>query len=308
MPLPVSIPSPQTVAAPARAVGDDPVRAIGLVLLAMVSFACSDATAKHLSATLPALEIVWLRWVGFGLIMAPYVAWRRGAVLRSAAPGLQVLRTFGLLGSASLFIAGLHVLPLASNAAIAFVAPLCVTALSIPLLGETVGIRRWAAVIAGLLGVLIVIRPGSGTYGAAAILPLLSAVSWAFGMIMTRKISQADGAGTTMTWSAYVGLAALSVAVPFAWVAPGPQEVALAALMAIASTAAQLMIVIAYRMAKVSVLAPISYSQLIWSSLLGIVAFGTWPDAWTLLGSAVIVGSGLYTAHRERVTARMARA
>ena len=313
----LAVPLPQTGASPgaippvaispaatSAGAADDPLRGIALVVVAMASFSVSDAAAKYLSASLPAIEIAWLRWVGFFAIMLPFIVRSRGAALRSRAPLLQVARTFGLLGSACFFILSLHYLPLATAAAIAFAAPLLVTALSIPLLGESVGPRRWAAVVAGLIGVLVVIRPGTGTFGVAAVYPLLSAVSWAFGMIATRKISQLDDARTTMSYSALVGLAALSLLVPFEWVAPEPPQLALAMLMAIASTAAQFLVVTAYRLARASVLAPISYSQLIWSGLLGLFVFGNVPDVWTLVGTAIIIGSGVYTAHRERVTAR----
>lgn len=284
--------------------GDDPLRGILLVTFAMVSFSVSDATAKHLSASLPAVEIAWLRWIGFVGIMAPFIIGSRGAVLRSRAPWLQVGRCFGLVGSASFFILGLHYLPLATAAAIAFASPLLVTALSIPLLGERVGPRRWAAVLVGLAGVLIVVRPGTGSIGAAAILPLLSAVSWAVGMILTRKISLIDPPKVTMSYSALGGLVILSFAVPFEWQPPTSSQVGLALFMAVASTAAQFLVVIAYRHANASLLAPMSYSQLVWSGLLGLLVFGNVPDAWTLVGAAVIIGSGIYTAHRERVTSR----
>lgn len=291
-------------ASPARPAADDPLRGILLVLVAMASFSVSDAVAKHLSLSLSPVQIAWLRWLGFLLIMAPCIVASRGAVLKSRAPLLQLMRTVGILGSAVFFIAGLGQLPLADAAAIAFVAPLLVTALSIPLLREPVGPRRWAAVIVGLVGVLIVIRPGGGTVGSAAIYPLLSALSWAFGMVFTRKLGGIDGAGTTMSYSALVGFLVLSAAVPFDWKPPALNELGLASLMALASTAGQFLVVTAYRLAKASILAPISYSQLVWSGLLGLFVFGNVPDGWTLCGVAVIIASGIYTAHRERVTAR----
>lgn len=311
MPIPTSSPSPGAIppvggnTSPPTGI-DDPLRGIVLILLAMISFSVSDATAKYLSASLPSLVIVWLRWVGFGLIMAPFLVGSRGTVLRSRAPWLQVCRTVGLVGSAFFFILSLRYLPLASASAIAFAAPLMVTALSIPLLGETVGPRRWAAVVVGLIGVVVVIRPGSGTFGFAALYPLVSAASWALGMIVTRKTSQLDGAKTTMSYSAVIGLGLLSLLVPFEWRTPEPFELLLALAMAVASTAAQFLVVTAYRMARASVLAPISYSQLIWSTLLGLLVFGNVPDAWTLAGAAIIIGSGIYTAHRERIVARRA--
>ncbi len=304
-PSPIAPSAHDTSAAPV--LSDEPLRGIVLIVAAMALFSLSDAIAKHLAALLPAIEIAWLRWVGFVVIMAPIVLHSGGKTLRSRAPVLQVARTLGLLGSALFFIAGLAYLPLASAAAIAFVAPLLVTALSIPLLGETVGIRRWAAVAVGMVGVLIVIRPGSGTFGAAALLPLLSAISWAFGMIFTRKLGGIDRASTTMTYSALAGLLLLSAAVPLDWATPSSTQLGLAACMALASTAAQFLVVTAYRFGRASVLAPVSYSQLLWSGILGVVAFGTIPDAWTLVGAAIIMASGVYTAHRERVVMRERR-
>ncbi|WP_346767148.1 DMT family transporter [Enterovirga aerilata] len=298
--------APAEIAAPTLA--DEPLRGILLVAAAMALFAVSDAVSKHLSAALPATEIAWLRWVGFAAIMAPFVLRAPRRILRSRAPWLQVLRTLGLLGSALFFIAGLRYLPLASASAIAFAAPLMVTALSIPLLGEKVGARRWAAVAVGLVGVLVVIRPGSGTFGPAALLPLLSAVSWAFGMIVTRKLGGLDAAPTTMAYSALVGLAVLTLLVPVGWTTPTLPQIGLAAGMALASTAAQFLVVTAYRLGRASVLAPVSYSQLVWSGLLGFLVFGNVPDAWTLLGAAIIIASGLYTAHRERIAYRTRRA
>ncbi len=289
------------------ALGDEPGRAILLVLAATAMFSVSDTLAKQLSGSLPAIEITWLRWIGFVLIMSPSIVLSGGRTLRTRAPGLQFLRTLGVLGSAVFFIAGLHYLPIASASAIAFVAPLLVTALSIPFLGEQVGPRRWAAVVVGLIGMLVVIRPGSGTFGLAALLPFLSAVSWAFALIVTRKLGGIDRTSTTMTYSALVGLAALTLAVPFDWVTPSLHHLGLAAAMAIASTAAQFFVVMAYRLGRASVLAPVSYVQLVWAGLLGFLVFGNIPDGWTLIGAGIIMASGIYTAHRERVVARAKR-
>lgn len=304
--LPINQASPVPTEQPSFS--DEPLRGILLIVAAMALFSVSDASAKYLAASLPAIEIVWLRWVGFVAIMAPIILRSPRRVLHSRAPWLQVMRTLGLLGSAAFFIGGLAYLPLASAAAIAFVAPLIVTALSIPLLGEKVGARRWAAVAVGLLGVMVVIRPGSGTFGLAALLPLLSAVAWAFGMICTRKLGGIDHASTTMSYSALVGLAVLTVIVPLEWETPSTTQIGIAAGMAVASTAAQFLVVSAYRLARASVLAPVSYSQLVWSGLLGFFLFGNIPDFWTLLGTAIIIASGIYTAHRERVVAREQRA
>jgi drug/metabolite transporter (DMT)-like permease len=222
-------------------------------------------------------------------------------------PRLQLLRGLGVVGSALAFTAAVQALPLAEATAINFVSPAFITALSIVFLGEQVGWRRWTAIVVGLIGVLIVIRPGSGALQAAAVFPLLTAASWACAVVVTRRMAAGDPPATTLLWSAGVGMAVLSLLVPFVWVPPTWGEVGLGFLIGAVSTAGHGLVVLAYRVAQASVLAPFSYAQLLTSTLLGLVMFGAVPDGWTLLGAAVIVASGLYTAHRERLRARLRR-
>jgi drug/metabolite transporter (DMT)-like permease len=181
------------------------------------------------------------------------------------------------------------------------VSPLFVTALSIIFLSEKVGVRRWLATAVGLLGVLIIIRPGSSAFHPAAFFPIVSALAWAATLIMTRMMSGKEHATTIMTYSSIAGVAILSVLVPFTWVTPSWQAIAFGVLIGLFSTAGQWIVVLAFRYADASVLAPFSYTQLLWVSILGFMIFGEVPDVWTIVGAAFIVGSGLYTAHRERV-------
>ena len=284
---------------------EDPLRGILLVLAATCCFSVSDALAKVLAQTLPPIEVAWLRYVAFvALTLLPLA--RRGGlrVLRSRQPGLQVLRGVGVVGSAVAFTAAVQALPLAEATAINFVSPAFITVLAILFLGEQVGWRRWAAIVVGLVGVLIVVRPGSGAMQAAAIFPVLTAASWACAVIVTRKMAGVDPPATTLLWSAGVGLVLLSLLVPFVWITPSWPEVALGFLIGAVSTAGHGLVVLAYRVAQASVLAPFSYAQLLTSTLAGLAMFGAVPDGWTLVGAAVIVASGLYTAHRERLRAR----
>jgi drug/metabolite transporter (DMT)-like permease len=283
---------------------DDPVRGILLIVLAMVFFSMSDACSKFLGRMLPPIEVVWLRYGGFTLLMLPALL-RRPAQFRSAAPFLQIGRGLGLLGSALFFTTGLRFLAMADATATSFVSPLFITALSIPLLGETVGVRRWSAILVGLVGVLIVVRPGTSTFNPASVFPLLSSVSWAFGIVLTRKMSHSnDGMVTTLGYAAITGFAVMSLMLPFVWQAPSLEAILIGGFMACVSTAAQWLVVLGYRRANASVLAPFSYTQLIWSTLAGFLLFGMAPDMMTLVGAAIIVASGLYTAHRERIVAR----
>jgi drug/metabolite transporter (DMT)-like permease len=287
-------------AAPARA--DRPFRGIALVLASTVFLGASDVTAKYLSTTLPSIEIAWIRFLVFAMIMVP--AMLPGSplfALRTGHPGLQAMRGVALLLSSLFFISGLRFLPIAEASATGFVAPLFVTALSIVFLGESVGVRRWLATAVGLIGVLIILRPGSSAFHPAAFFPIVSALAWACTLIMTRIMSGREHAITIMTYSSIVGVCVLSALVPFVWVAPSWHDILFGVLIGVASTAGQWIVVLAFRYADASVLAPFSYTQLVWVSLLGSVVFGEVPDVWTVTGAAFIVASGLYTAHRERI-------
>jgi drug/metabolite transporter (DMT)-like permease len=281
-----------------------PMWGVALMVTATVFFACGDVLTKVLSGSLPPVEIAWLRYVTLMAILIPF-AWHRarGLGLRSHRLGLQVVRGLGMVGSAMFFILGLPFLPVADATAIYFISPILITALAIPFLGEKVGWRRWTAAFVGLVGVLIVIRPGTGAFNIAALLPLLGATCWAIAAVATRMMSGTDRTTTTLVYSALVGLGLLSALVPFSWRTPTGQELAVALAMGATSTVGHGLVVLAYRHASASMVAPYSYAQLIWTGTLGFMVFGSWPDAFTVLGAGIIAASGLYTAYRERVRA-----
>jgi drug/metabolite transporter (DMT)-like permease len=299
-PLPLPDEKPAERRAPARA--DHPFKGIALILLSTIFLGTSDVTSKYLSATLPSVEIAWIRFLVFAIIMVPAMVPGTAIYsLRTTSVPLQLLRGTALLGSSLLFITGLRYLPIAEASATAFVSPLFVTALSIIFLAEKVGVRRWIATATGLFGVLIILRPGTSAFHVAAFLPIVSAFCWAVTLIMTRMMSGKEHSSTIMTYSSIAGVAIMSALVPFAWVAPTWHDIMFGILVGIASTAGQWIVVLAFRYADASVLAPFSYTQLLWVSILGFLVFGEVPDAWTIVGASFIVASGLYTAHRERV-------
>jgi len=300
LPLPLPDKKSANRAAPARA--DRPFRGIALILASTVFLGASDVTAKYLSATLPSIEIAWIRFAVFALIMVPaMVPGLPLFALRTPRPGLQLMRGVALLSSSLIFISGLRFLPIAEASATGFVSPLFVTALSIIFLGERVGLRRWLATGVGLIGVLIILRPGTSAFHPAAFFPLVSALAWACTLIMTRMMSGRERAATTMAWSSITGAAILSALVPLVWVAPSWRDIMFGVFIGVASTAGQWIVVLAVRYADASVLAPFSYTQLLWVGILGFLVFGELPDVWTVTGAVCIVASGLYTAHRERV-------
>ncbi|MBF9233319.1 DMT family transporter [Microvirga sp. BT350] len=276
-----------------------------LMLASTVFFSGSDILTKGLADALPAVEIAWLRYATFSLLVIPLLMMNGGGtLLRSQHPGLQVLRGLGTVGSALLFTASLRFLQVADATAIYFISPILIMALSIVFLGEVVGWRRWSAAAVGLLGVLVVIRPGTGAFNMAALLPLGGAASWAAAAVITRKMSGRDHAITTLTWSAFVGFVVLSALLPFVWVVPSLGQVGLGISVGVFSTIGHWLIVLAYRHANASTIAPFSYIQLIWAGVLGYLVFGALPDRWTIIGAAIIAASGLYTAYRERVRAK----
>jgi drug/metabolite transporter (DMT)-like permease len=294
--------SPVLRALPAgtRAPRYETMQGILFMLAATAVFSVSDATAKYLTQAMPVMEIAWIRYVTFVVLTWPPALRHGPAGLATRRPWLQLLRGLAIVGSALLFISGVRTLPLADATALSFAAPLIITALSVPVLGETVGPRRWIAVSIGLIGVLLVVQPGTGAFQPAAALPLLSAVLWAVGMILTRQLAPTDSATATLAWTALTGLVVSSALLPFSFAVPSPTQIALGVLIGVVSTAGQGFVALAYRAAAASVIAPFSYAQLITSTLLGLVLFGARPGPATLLGAAVIAASGLYVAHRER--------
>jgi drug/metabolite transporter (DMT)-like permease len=277
---------------------DEPLKAIALAVGATVLFGTSDTISKYLSGNLPIVEFIWIRYVLF-LIMATCLVRRRSLLPRS--PGLQVTRGFCVVGSSILFVYGVRQMTMAQATTISFLSPLLITILSIPLLGETIGPRRWAAVAAGMFGMLVVVRPGMGGFQPAALFAIASAFCWAVALIITRKLSSSDAPQTTVLWSAAIGTAVLTVIVPFQAVWPSPKQLGLSLILGVFASGGQWLVILAHRIAPASMLAPFFYGQLLWVSVLGFLVFGNLPDVWTIAGAGIIVASGLYTAHRERV-------
>jgi len=287
---------------------DSPLRGIVMILAATTIFSIADTIAKFLTAELAAVQINWTRYL-VSTCMALAISLRSpGHPIRAVHPKTQLVRGLCVTCSSLLFVLAISVIPLAEAASIGFVAPLVVTILSIPLLGEVVGIRRWAAVAAGLLGVLIVLRPGSGAFQVQALFALAGACTWSLALVLTRKMAGTMERGaTTMLWSSLVGFAILSLLLPFHFRVPGLGTLALLLAMSLLGSAGQWLVIMAHRHAPASTLAPIFYIQLLWTTLGGYLVFAAVPDGWTILGAGIIIASGLYTAHRERVRAKERR-
>ncbi len=280
---------------------DRPMLGIALMLATMAVFACLDATAKYLTDSLPVVQIVWARYVFHALLLTAAIPFLGGiGRVRTGRPWLQIGRSILLLFATVFFFTSLKYLQLPEATAIAFVSPLIVTVLSIPFLGERVGLRRWAAVAVGFLGVLVITRPGTGVMHWAAVLPLGMAFCYALYQLATRGLSATDHPITTLFYTALVGAGATSLAVPFFWSPPSAGEWMLMVLLGVFGGAGHLMLIQAFRFAEASVLAPFNYASIITSTIAGYVVFRQLPDAWTFAGAAIVIASGLYVFRRER--------
>jgi drug/metabolite transporter (DMT)-like permease len=275
---------------------------IGLLLIAVALFTIGEAIVKSLAHDYDITQIVWARYIFHALVT--YTVFSRVNVFRLARttrPGLHIARSALMLAATTLFFTSLRYLALADAIAISFVGPLLVTALSIPILKEQVGIRRWMAILVGFGGVLFIIRPGMGVMHWAAVLPLCTAVCYAFYQILTRIASRSDDTQTSLFWMSAFGVVVSSIAVPFFWTMPGPIEWVMMAALGTVYGLGHYLLIRGLEIAPASKLSPFLYTQIIWATLLGLVVFDQFPDGPTLIGGAIVIGSGLYIWWRGSV-------
>ena len=212
---------------------------------------------------------------------------------------MQVLRSFLIFVTGVTFWAGLMFLPLAECTVIAFISPLLVTILSVIFLGEKFGSHRWGVVFAGLLGVLFVIRPGAGVVHWAIILPLLAALFYATLQITTRVLGQQDNVLTTLFYTSTCGLIFSGVLALIFWQTPTPAQWLILAWLGFVGAMGHFFMIKAFERAPASLLASFDYITLVWAVLYGYFLFNDLPDAWTVLGAAIIVSSGIYLIRKE---------
>jgi len=269
--------------------------ATGTVLAGM------DAFAKFLALEVPIIMVLWGRYFFHTVItFGSYsIKTRSLQFLRARRPGLQLIRALALFGATFFMYVAITRMPLGDAAAIQFLAPVLVTALSGLLLGEHVGPRRWMAVACGFVGVLLVARPGSGVLGWNALLPLATAVLLAVYMMMTRIIRNKDDPAATTFYSTALGALILSFLVIFNWQSLTLIQWGLMVTMGAAGAVGHFMLVKAFHSAEASMLAPFTYVQVVAAILWGFLVFGDVPSIWTVAGASVVIASGLYVWYRE---------
>ena len=273
---------------------------IASVVAAVFFFSIADAIAKWLGQTYEPVQIVFLRYV-FGLIPVALLVWHAGGLgaLRTRRPVLHGLRALVIFTALLLLFMGLRRLPLAEAISVAFTAPLFVTVLSGPLLGEPVRPRHWAAVSVGFLGALIVIRPGTGGFQIESLYVAVAALCFALSALITRRMSRTESNVALLAYTTIgAGLAGLPI-MPFVWRQPAPDDLWLFLAIGLIGSIAAYCVIQAYRNAPPAIIAPFDYTALIWAALFGWIVWQERPEPAVWLGAAIIAASGLYVTHRE---------
>jgi drug/metabolite transporter (DMT)-like permease len=275
---------------------------IAFVLGGTAAIAGMDALVKHASQEYSVLQLTWMRFLVQTALLLALVPPRRSlAYLRTRRPGLQILRAALLLIASLAFFTALRFVPLAQANAIAFVAPLLITALSSPLLGESVGVRRWSAVVVGLLGMVIIIRPGVAVFHWALLMPLVMAIASALYHTTTPLLARSEDPTGTLYFAGIAGSVVLALAMPAVWQTPDwfgwIEMIGLGTL----GTIGHFLLIAGFRRGEAAALSPFLYAHLLWASMLGAAFFDEVPDAWTVIGALILVCAGIYVYRREQV-------
>ena len=258
----------------------------------------NNALLKWLSGSMPTMEIMFFRSAVVVAIILVIAARRR------KLPKVNNWRGHFLWGGIQffngiVFIMGVGYLPLADTIAITFSGPLFLTLLATPLLGEYIGWRRWAAVIVGFIGIIIITRPTGDAFQWVVLFPLAAALSGALRDITSRKVTAHESSLSILFTSSLIGMAGSLVAMPFGWIIPTRDDIGFLIAIGLCVCIGLFLMIDAYRYAEAKVLAPLRYTAIIWSVILGYLLWGDLPDGWTVAGTAVVIVSGLYILRRE---------
>jgi drug/metabolite transporter (DMT)-like permease len=276
------------------------IAAILLVALGVTFFAIIDSLAKHLEPDYSVAQIVWARYafaVPVILSFARPATWPN--LLRTQQAPMQIARGLLPLLASVVVVYGLAKMPLAEFTAISFAAPLFVVALSAPMLKERITIHSWIAVLLGFVGVLVIVRPGTGVIAWAAFYPLALALFFALYQITTRLVSRGDDPMVTLAWTIAVGLVLTTPFLPFSWRPVSGSGWLLLALSGVFFGLSHLVLIRAFAMAPAAMLTPFTYVQIVAATVLGVSVFGDVPDKWAVAGMALIALAGLYVVRRQ---------
>lgn len=269
------------------------------MIAAIFCFSIMDATVKVLAPNVGVLPALWARYAGQMLLVFVLVLPRLRTVVRTKYPKLQFFRSLLLMSATACFFTGLSLIPLSDAAALMSTNPMLITLGAALFLGETLGVRRIAGIVAAMIGALIIIRPGSDVFSAAALFPLGAAVCYSAYALLTRRVGADEDVWTSLFYTGFVGTVLLSILVPFQWQTPSATDVGLMVIVTLAGTTGQLALIQAFTKGEAAMLAPYSYTGLAFAAFWGVIFFSEIPDFWTVVGSLVIAAAGLYVWHRE---------
>jgi len=297
MTQPIPVPTP-VAAAPAVL---DPVKGILLMVAAMLIIPVNDGIAKALTARYPVSEIVWARYTFHFLLLLPLIVGRHGWASLLPRQGVwHLMRGAFTVACTFFFFLSLARMPMADTLALIFAYPLIVTALSPWLLKEKVGLRRWLAVIAGMVGTAIIVRPGTEVFQWWSLLGLAAALCNALYWVVTRRVTGSAPPLVGAAYAAVFGIVAMPLVMPGGWLLPSPADAALLAAMGAIAAGYHLLLVKALDFAPASTLAPFGYTEMINATAIGYLVFGDFPDTLTWTGIAIVIGAGIYISLRER--------
>lgn len=282
----------------------------------MITLAGTDTVVKFLTTDYAIAQVLWIRyllfagfggWAAFSAVPPGSRPRRFAAAIHSNRIGLQIFRGTTLVVANVVIVYSFSQLPLADVHAVLAAAPLVVTAGSVVFFAEQVGVRRWLAVGAGFTGIMIILRPGVGLLDLTALAPVVGALLYASYQLLTKLVSRHDTQGVTQFYTGLCGLVWFSLAVPWFWTSPDPAGWTLLLSAAVLGTLAHLLIIKGLHLAPASTVQPFTYSMLVAAAVFGYAFFGEVPDRFTVVGAAIVVASGLYAFHRERLRVNSAR-
>ncbi|KUJ80710.1 hypothetical protein AVO45_06670 [Ruegeria marisrubri] len=274
-------------------------RPILFMVLAILCFSLMDATVKALAPQIGVLSALWVRYAGQMMVVLLLVLPRLHQVVRTRYPLLQFLRSLLLLGATGFFFTGISRIPLTDATALMSLNPVMITLGAALFLGESLGPRRIIGIALAVLGAVIIIRPGSGVFQVAALYPVGAAICYSAYALLTRRVGPDEDPWTSLFYTGLVGTILLTLLAPAQWQAPESSGWVLILLVAGFGTMGQMLLIRAFSAGEASMLAPYAYSGLGFAALWSALFYAEFPDIWTICGTLVIAGAGLYVWHRE---------
>ncbi len=276
---------------------------VGLMVLTTFVFAMQDGISRHLASEYNVLMVVMIRYWFFAAFVVAIARAKAGGVrtaARSEQMGVQIFRGLLLAAEICVMVLAFTILGLVESLAVFTCYPLLVAALSGPILGESVGWRRWAAIGVGFVGVLIILKPGIGVFDPAAVIPLIAAIMFALYALLTRYVARKDTSATSFFWTGVAGAVAMTGVGIWFWEPMAPTDWAWMATLCVTGAFGHWLLIRVYEVAEASAVQPFAYMQLVFGSMLGVTVFGE-IIAWNVAtGAGIVVAAGLFTLWRER--------